>query len=111
MNKAEIRKLVLDAYHREGDQISQRIDWSLIFHAILLEAFVAAHEDFYIQVTIGSLGFVVAFLWLVIGARQNWLMRHLIEALKQTANQMMQSTCFENSRIFAKEVYQNYTDG
>ncbi len=41
----KIRRLAMKSYLREGDDVSQRIDWSLIFHGILLEAFFAIKQS------------------------------------------------------------------
>lgn len=79
--KKEIRKLAFDAYLREGDDVSHRINWSLIFHAILLEAFFAAHEHGAVSLVLGALGAITAYLWLLIGIRQNRKMRYLIRAV------------------------------
>ena len=76
----DIRKKALETYYHEGDALSQRIDWFLIFHAILIEGFVAGNS-IPVKVTIGTLGWVVSFLWFIIGLRQNWNMRNLIEAV------------------------------
>ena len=79
----KIRKLAIRSYFREGDDVSQRIDWGLIFHGILLEAFFATHKLWRAKVAIGSLGATTAWLWLFIGMRQTWQMRHLIQSITE----------------------------
>lgn len=69
-NEKDIRTLVHEYLLREGDNISQRIDWSLIFHAILLEALVASPRLRF-SVPILSLGHAISVLWLLVGLRQH----------------------------------------
>ena len=65
-NEKDIRTLVHEYLLREGDNISQRIDWSLIFHAILLEALFASLRLRF-TIPILSLGLAISALWLVVG--------------------------------------------
>jgi hypothetical protein len=60
----------------EVARLGQRTDWFLIFHGILLEAFVAAPE-YTARVIVGILGFLTSYLWFMTGYRQRWLSRHL----------------------------------
>jgi len=78
--KQKLRKYIAKAYFREGDSISERTDWSLIFHAILLEAFVAS-KDQHIQTSIGIFGLLLGLLWLAVGLRQHWNMKLLHSSL------------------------------
>ncbi len=81
METTEIRKHALESLHREGEQINHRIDWFLIFHGILLEAFFASGDKLFLKLPVALFGLVTAYLWLMIGARQNWQWRHLNDAV------------------------------
>jgi hypothetical protein len=74
--KPTSENLIYDFYFDEGARLGQRTDWFLIFHAILLEAFFAAHYR-PPQAVIGVLGCLTAYLWFMTGCRQRWLSRHL----------------------------------
>ena len=64
----------------EGASIDHRIDWSLLFHAILIEAFVSA-EPATLALPIGLLGIFTSLVSSVIGMRQNWHWFHLFRTL------------------------------
>jgi hypothetical protein len=74
------RAVLHEYFLGEGDNISQRIDWFLIFHAILLEAFFAA-KGLRFKLTVLSFGLSTSILWIAIGLRQNWTMGLLRAAL------------------------------
>src|SRR5438094_534957 len=78
----DTRILVQEYLLREGDNISQRIDWSLIFHGILLEALFASPRLRF-TVPILSLGLAISALWLLVGLRQNWTMTLLFNAVTE----------------------------
>ena len=64
------RKLIYDNYFFETERMSQRTDWFLIFHAILLEAFFSIkRNDPPSILTVGSLGLLLSCLWLANGLR------------------------------------------
>jgi hypothetical protein len=81
------RKLLFDFYLEEGSRLHQRTDWFLIFHAILLEAYFSDHLLARTQMVVGSLGFVISYLWLVTGIRHRWNFMHLGRCL--TAEEIM----------------------
>ena len=85
MKRAELRKMALETFLREGDNVSQRIDWSLIFHGILLEAFATAVNP-HVSLWVGTFGLVTAYLWFWIGARQNWHMRYVHRCITAAAD-------------------------
>src|SRR6476620_4202285 len=66
--------LLYEFFVDEGARLSQRTDWFLIFHAILLEAFFSAKPEM-AQGAIGVVGVVTAYIWLMTGLRQRWLSR------------------------------------
>jgi hypothetical protein len=69
-------RLLFDFFIHEAETVNMRADWFLIFHAILFEAFMAAH--FTVQrVTLGLLGCAVSYVWLTVGIRQAWDFHHL----------------------------------
>ena len=82
--KTTFEKPALEQLHREDDAIGQRIDWSLIFHAIMLEAFFAAHGVS--RLAVGGLGLAVAWIWVVTGIRQFWNQRAIIKDLEEVDN-------------------------
>jgi hypothetical protein len=79
--KKDLRTLVHEYLLREGETISQRIDWSLIFHAILLEAYFAS-DRLRFGMPVLLLGVATSTLWLFIGLRQNWTMNLLFDAVR-----------------------------
>jgi hypothetical protein len=76
----DTRTLVQEYLLHEGDNITQRIDWSLIFQGILLEALFASPRLRF-SIPILSLGLAISALWLVVGFRQNWTMTLLTKAV------------------------------
>src|SRR5208337_825599 len=70
-------KVLLDFYMDEGARMHQRTDWFLIFHAILLEAFLSEKSNGWVQMVVGSIGVVMSFLWLMTGIRHRWIFTHL----------------------------------
>jgi hypothetical protein len=87
------RRLVYDFFNHEASRTHDRTDWFLIFHAILLEAYFGSKPPFSIPV-VGSVGVIMAFLWLMTGIRQRWLMMQLgtILADGQVMGQRFSST-------------------
>jgi len=80
------REFLLRWFWHEGDNLNQRTDWFLIFHAILMEAYLAAGGDHGLPsrgLEIGLLGLVTSALWLAIGVRNEWHIKYLIEGVKQ----------------------------
>jgi hypothetical protein len=63
----------------EAENLHNRVDWFLIFHGILFEAFFAAHYNAQ-RITIGALGCLVAYVWLVAGIRQLWDIGHMVKS-------------------------------
>jgi len=84
-DEKDIRTVVHEYLLREGDNISQRIDWSLIFHAILLEALFASPRLRF-SVPILSLGLAISALWLLVGLRQHWTMTLLFKAVTEISD-------------------------
>jgi hypothetical protein len=78
--KTDFEKPALEQLHREDDAIGQRIDWSLIFHAILMEAFFAAEGRS--RLPVGAFGLTVAWIWVVTGVRQLWNQRAIVDDLE-----------------------------
>ncbi|HWY21792.1 MAG TPA: hypothetical protein VNX26_11265 [Candidatus Acidoferrum sp.] len=74
------RRLLFDFFIHEIENLHNRVDWFLIFHGILFEAFVAAHY-FAHRITLGVLGCVVSYVWLVAGIRQLWNFKHLVSSI------------------------------
>src|ERR1044071_8495874 len=91
-DKDDLRVLIQEYIFREGDNVSQRIDWSLIFHAILFEALFAIHDtDLTFSVPILILGLSVSWLWFLVGARQNWninLLHGIFTKVKEGSEQL-----------------------
>lgn len=81
------RKMLLDFYIDEGVRLHQRTDWFLIFHAILLEAYLSEHSSGRIQMVVGCVGLVLSYLWLVTGIRHRWTFMHLGKCM--TAKEIM----------------------
>jgi hypothetical protein len=74
------RQLLFDFFIHEVENLHHRIDWFLVFHGILFEAFLAARY-FAHRITIGVLGCVVSYVWLIAGIRQLWNVRHLVRSI------------------------------
>jgi hypothetical protein len=71
------QRLLFDFFVHESENLHDRVDWCLIFHAILFEAFLTAHSPQQ-RVTLGALGCIVSYVWLIAGFRQLWNIRHLV---------------------------------
>ena len=74
------RRLLFDFFIHEAENLHNRVDWFLIFHGILFEAFLATHY-FVHRITLGVLGCVVSYVWLVAGIRQLWDLRQLVSSM------------------------------
>ncbi len=72
-------ELLFSFFLHEAENLHNRVDWFLIFHGILLEAFLAAHYTAH-RITIGALGCLVSYVWLVSGIRQLWDLGHLVKS-------------------------------
>ncbi len=70
---------ILRFLHDEDKAIVERIDFSLIFHAILIEAFVAVTDRRIWP--IGCLGLVASYLWMMTGIRQYLNYRMIVRDL------------------------------
>src|SRR5687767_6750414 len=76
--------LIQDFYFHEGERVSHRIDWFLLFHAILIEAFLTASDsDSHSGLAdpIAFFGLLLALFWFAIGIRANWISKHLSKLL------------------------------
>ena len=82
------RKMLLDFYLDEGARLHQRTDWFLIFHAILLEAYLSEHSyRLGFKWLWAAWGSFVSYLWLVTGIRHRWTFMHLGKCM--TAKEIM----------------------
>src|SRR5688572_24362775 len=80
--------------HREDEAIGLRTDWSLIFHAILIEAFLSAgsHSSngslLYTSpvLPIAAFGTGAAWLWFWTGMRQYWNLRSIVRDVHDVTN-------------------------
>jgi hypothetical protein len=79
-NEHQARELFFAFFLHEAENLHNRVDWFLIFHAILLEAFFAARYGFQ-QLIVGLLGCIVAYVWLVAGIRQLWNLQHMVQSV------------------------------
>lgn len=79
------RRVVYDFFMEEASRTHQRTDWFLIFHAILLEAFFAAKPLCLAASIVGLIGVLTAYLWLMTGVRQRWLMMQLGKCMANPA--------------------------
>jgi hypothetical protein len=79
--KPTTQGLLYDFFVDEASRLGQRTDWFLIFHAILLEAFVGTEKLSVARTLTALLGTVTAYLWFMSGCRQRWLLRHLGECM------------------------------
>jgi hypothetical protein len=75
------RRFLFDFFIHETENIHNRVDWFLIFHGILFEAFLAARYPVH-RLTLGVLGSLVSYVWLVGGIRQLRNQRELVGAVK-----------------------------
>lgn len=70
-------------YIREGDNVQTRTDWSLIFHAILLEAFFTVFEGHLrAAIPVAFLGIFTSVSGLLVGLKQNQRMAYLEHLLR-----------------------------
>lgn len=79
LSKAEV---LYDRYRLEVETISERTDWFLIFHAILLEAWFTSSPR---SLSVGTVGLLTSYLWLVVGVRQWWNVQHLGRCLERNS--------------------------
>ncbi len=83
------RDFLLKWFWHEGENLNQRTDWFLIFHAILIEAYLAAGgTDHHLKsngLEIGIFGLLTSFLWLFVGIRNEWHIKYLVECVKLDA--------------------------
>jgi hypothetical protein len=79
-DKDRHRELLFGFFIHEAENLHNSVDWFLIFHGILLEAFVSAHYQLH-RVILGVLGSLVSYVWLVAGVRQLWNVKHLANAI------------------------------
>src|SRR5260221_10352048 len=75
--KLTVHGLMYHWFTDEASRLAARTDWFLIAHGILLEAFLSAHRHSAAAVIVGCVGSLAAYLWLMVGWRQRWLLRHL----------------------------------
>ncbi len=73
-------RFLFDFFIHEAENVHNRVDWFLIFHGILFEAFLAAHYPPH-RITIGVLGCLVSYVWLIAGIRQSWDLGHLVKSI------------------------------
>ena len=77
------RKVLFDFYLDEGARLHQRTDWFLIFHAILLEAYLSERSRGSVQMLVGSIGIVITYLWFATGIRHRWTFMHLGKCISE----------------------------
>lgn len=82
--KTESGRMLFDLFIHEAENIHNRVDWFLIFHAILFEGFLAAHY-LYHRIALSLLGCLISYVWLVAGIRQVWNLNHFIAAVSDDA--------------------------
>jgi len=70
-------RVFFDFLIHEAENIHNRVDWFLIFHGILFEAFLASRRPEH-RITLGVLGFLVSWVWLISGVRQLSNLRYLV---------------------------------
>jgi len=75
------RRLLFEFFIHEAENLHNRVDWFLIFHGILFEAFLSTRYAVH-RITLGTLGCLVSYVWLVAGIRQLWNLRHLVNSVK-----------------------------
>jgi hypothetical protein len=81
--KLTVEGLMYDWFTDEASRLAQRTDWFLIAHGILLEAFFSGEKRPVAATIIGSVGSLAAWLWLMVGWRQRWLLRHLGDCMER----------------------------
>jgi hypothetical protein len=81
----ERRDFILAWFWHEGENLNQRTDWFLIFHAILVEAYLAAYTSSlkFKGLEIGVFGLVTSFIWLMIGVRQEWHIKFFTKCVRK----------------------------
>jgi hypothetical protein len=77
------RQLLFSFFIHEAENLHNRVDWFLIFHGILLEAFFASGSLLH-HITLGYLGCLVSYVWLVAGIRQLWNITHLARSVSDS---------------------------
>ena len=75
-------RVFFDFFLHEAENIHNRVDWSLISHGILFEAFVTAKRPEH-RITLGVLGFLVGWVWLISGIRQLSNLRYLVGEIQK----------------------------
>jgi hypothetical protein len=90
------RRLLFDFFIHEAETVNLRADWFLIFHGILFEAFLAAHFTLH-RVTLGVLGCLASYVWLAVGIRQTWDLKHLVDSV---SSEVIMGT--EEGRLFRR---------
>jgi hypothetical protein len=99
-------RLLFDFFLHEADNIHSRVDWFLIFHGILFEAFLAAHYAVH-RITLGVLGSLVSYVWLVAGIRQLWNLRQLVASVKDQAIMGPEAAALFTGMFNARTEYQH----
>lgn len=74
--KLTVEGLMYDWFTDEASRLAQRTDWFLIAHAILLEAFFSVNNHHLSAIVVGCIGVLTAYLWLMVGYRQRWLLTY-----------------------------------
>ena len=100
------RRLLFDFFIHEAENLHNRVDWFLIFHGILFEAFLAAHY-FVHRITLGVLGCVVSYVWLIAGIRQLWNLRHLVESIADEGIMGSEAGRVFGRLLHAREAFQS----
>jgi hypothetical protein len=76
-----------DLFIHEAEVVNTRTDWFLVFHAILLEAFFSAEASRRVSDRearmVAVVGIATSFLWLMIGWRELWNVRHLARVVRR----------------------------
>jgi hypothetical protein len=88
------KRLLFDFFIHEAENLHDRVDWFLIFHGILFEAFVASRFSIH-RIALGTLGVLASWVWLVAGIRQQWSLAHL-------------ANCMADTKIMGKEAGQTF---
>ena len=88
-------RMLFEFLLHESENLHSRVDWFLIFNAILFEAFFAAHNQH--RIVIGLLGSLISYVWLAAGIRQLWNIGHLVEIIR---NEEIMG--YETGKVFAQ---------